>query len=223
MFNIRRSREINPSSLMVQIPSEIKGMFDKAPHRTKDKIEMLYRYGLPRFRNHIPPDEFEYILRVFANAIINHYQPHAVWQNLSPPDYPNCDWEYLFMKESNLVRMAALLLKDGNYVVGVSQDDCCSHCRETIHGKLFRVVTEPTKWGEFRNSIFASMIWDITDTELHNEVPCRCKFSLFQRKHSWIDENGIVQNVKNKADELIRQRWEQRQIQEGNLQGKIHT
>ena len=219
MFHILRSKA-NPPSLKAEIPSEIREMFDELTPHTAAKIKMLYRYGLPRFRNHIPPDEFEYILGVFAEAIIYHYRPHKVWQIIRLPDYLNYDWEYLFMKERNLVGLAAtiMLLEDGNYVIGFSHADCCSHCKETIDGKLFRVVTEPTKRDKFKNSFSPSMIWDITDTELHNEVPCRCIFTRFQREYSWIDENGKEQYVVNDFDETIRQRWEQKQIQDGNLQ-----
>lgn len=217
MFNNIKVKEY---SRKIEIPVDIKESLGNLDQRTTAKIKMLYNYGLQNISNVTPSNEFEYILRIFSEAIIKNYNSHKVWQLINIPGYLNLDWEYIFVKERNLVDLAAtiLLLKDGNYVVGSSHADCCSYCKETIHGKLFRVMTEPVKLGEFRNSISPSMVWEITATEMHNEVPCRCTFNHFLRKSSWVDKNGKVQFVVNDSDENTRQQWELKQTQEGNLQ-----
>jgi hypothetical protein len=57
----------------------------------------------------------------------------------------NRDWKRVAVTETNSAFNNGYLamLKEGDYVVGISMPDACEHCLEDINGKVYRVRKEP--------------------------------------------------------------------------------
>ncbi len=224
LIGMMRAQQISPTETK-KLPKKISEAMRKykLPETQARAIEFHKHHGASLIRgNHSKLKEG--VRRVIVDGYRNNQSINKIRSRLFDEfGTYNRDWRRIAVTEISAGDSFGFLesIEEGSYVIGNSAADACDHCKELIHGKIYR---KSSKEGDWDNTVWSGKsnvgryfsqhtknrktgMWEKRQDEdtAKPTIPlhpyCRCNWTEFNPEDSYINKHGFVRMKVEDPDE----------------------